>query len=280
MNPAGSDPAASDQTEPSRIAAVTGAASGIGQAACRRLLQAGWTVHGLDIAPVHLQPVTPNLTTSPNRTTDAASQDRFHPAICDVTDPASITSAFARIGPRLNALICCAGVLRTALLQDMSIHDFDLVLNTNLRGTFLCAQKALPLLRQAATPENPSRVVLLSSIAALRPKVVSGAYAASKAAVSQLCRVMAAEWAPSGVLVNALAPGTVDTPMIRAVADPAASKGYRPSGISPIGRIAQPDDVVDVMMFLLSDAARYVTGTTIPVDGGTQAAFIPTGPLQ
>ena len=88
------------------------------------------------------------------------------------------------------------------------------------------------------------------------------------AAVSQLCRVMAAEWAPSGVLVNALAPGTVDTPMVAAVADPAASKGYRPSGVSPVGRIAQPDDVVDVMMFLLSDAARYITGTTIDVNGG------------
>ena len=118
---------------------------------------------------------------------------------------------------------------------------------------------------------------MLSSVAALRPKIVSGAYAASKAAVSQLCRVMAAEWAPSGVLVNALAPGTVDTPMVAAVADIRASKGYRPSGVSPVGRIAQPDDVVDVMMFLLSDAARYVTGTTIPVDGGTQAAFIPPG---
>jgi len=159
--------------------------------------------------------------------------------------------------------VTCAGVLRTALMEDMPIEDFDLVLNVNTRGTFLCAQKALPLLRAGATPDNPSRIVMLSSVAALRPKIVSGAYAASKAAVSQLCRVMAAEWAPSGVLVNALAPGTVDTPMVAAVANPAASKGYRPSGVSPVGRIAQPDDVVDVMMFLLSDAARYVTGTTI-----------------
>ena len=103
--------------------------------------------------------------------------------------------------------------------------------------------------------------------------------------VSDLDRVPAAQrrrmalllLAPSGVLVNALAPGTVDTPMVRAMADSAASKGYRPSGVSPVGRIAQPDDVVDVMMFLLSDAARYVTGTTIPVDGGTQAAFVPPG---
>jgi NAD(P)-dependent dehydrogenase (short-subunit alcohol dehydrogenase family) len=189
-----------------------------------------------------------------------------------------VVAAFAEIGfvtQSLNALICCAGVLRTGLMENMTVEDFDLVLNVNTRGTFLCAQQALPLLRRAATPDNPSRVILLSSLAALRPKIVSGAYAASKSAVSQLCRVMAAEWAPSGVLVNALAPGTVDTPMVRAVSDPAASKGYRPSGVSPVGRIAQPDDVVDVMTFLLSAAARYVTGTTIPVDGGTQAAFIP-----
>ena len=81
----------------------------------------------------------------------------------------------------------------------------------------------------------------------------------------------------SGVLVNALAPGTVDTPMVAVLSDPNTSKGYRPSGVSPVGRIAQPEDIVDVMMFLLSDGARYVAGTTIPVDGGTGAAFIPPG---
>ncbi|MDR3532488.1 MAG: SDR family NAD(P)-dependent oxidoreductase [Rhodopila sp.] len=257
-----------DQTGTGKIAAITGAASGIGHAACRRLLEAGWTVFGLDLAKDRLESVGEVF---------SAYQDRFRPMVCDVGDAASINDVFGAMGGSLNALVCCAGVLRTALLEHMAVEDFDLVLNTNLRGTFLCAQKALPLLRRAATPDNPARVVLLSSIAALRPKIVSGAYAASKAGVSQLCRVMAAEWAPSGVLVNALAPGTVDTPMVRAVSDPTKSKGYRPSGVSPVGRIAQPDDVVDVMMFLLSDAARYVTGTTIPVDGGTQAAFIPSG---
>jgi NAD(P)-dependent dehydrogenase (short-subunit alcohol dehydrogenase family) len=254
-----------------RIAAVTGAASGIGQAACRRLLDAGWTVHGMDNARDRLDAVAAGF---------AGFQNRFHPVPCDVRDAGGVTAAFQAIGPSLNALVTCAGVLRTALMEDMTIEDFDLVLNINTRGTFLCAQKALPLLRAGATAENPSRVVMLSSLAAIRPKVVSGAYAASKAAVSQLCRVMAAEWAPSGVLVNALAPGTVDTPMVAAVADPVAGQGYRPSGVSPVGRIAQPDDIVDVMMFLLSDAARYVTGTTIPVDGGTAAAFIPPGPAR
>jgi NAD(P)-dependent dehydrogenase (short-subunit alcohol dehydrogenase family) len=254
-----------------KTAAITGAASGIGQAACRRLLDTGWTVFGLDNARGRLDAVANDFSTY---------QDRFRPVLCDVADAARVTAAFqeiATVSPVLNALVTCAGVLRTSLMEDMPVEDFDLVLIVNTRGTFLCAQKALPLLRAGATADNPSRVVLLSSVAALRPKIVSGAYAASKAAVSQLCRVMAAEWAPSGVLVNALAPGTVDTPMVAAVADPSASKGYRPSGVSPVGRIAQPDDVVDVMMFLLSDGARYVTGTTIPVDGGTQAAFIPPG---
>jgi len=254
-----------------KSAAVTGAASGIGQAACRRLLEAGWIVFGLDNARGRLDAVAEGF---------GAYRDRFRPVLCDVADAARVTAAFQEIGPTLNALVTCAGVLRTALMEDMTIEDFDLVLTVNTRGTFLCAQKALPLLRAGATADNPSRVVMLSSLAALRPKIVSGAYAASKAAVSQLCRVMAAEWAPSGVLVNALAPGTVDTPMVAAMADPAASKGYRPSGVSPVGRIAQPDDVVDVMMFLLGDGARYVTGTTIPVDGGTQAAFVPPGSNQ
>ena len=94
----------------------------------------------------------------------------------------------------------------------------------------------------------------------------------SKAALSQVCWVMSGEWAPFGVLENALAPRTVDTPMIRAVQD--NPKGYR---VSPVGRVAQPHDVVDGMMLLLSDAARTVTSITIPVDSGIQAEFILAG---
>jgi NAD(P)-dependent dehydrogenase (short-subunit alcohol dehydrogenase family) len=247
-----------------RVAAITGAASGIGQAAAQRLLGEGWTVFGLDISEDRLRAVSNN--------------PDYRPVACDVADANRVVAAFAEIGfaaGALDALICCAGILRIGPMESMSVEDFDRVFAVNTRGTWLCVREGLPLLRKRATPERPARVVLLSSVAALRPKIHSGAYAASKAAVSQLTRVIAAEVAGSGVLVNALAPGTVDTPMIQAVSDPAKSGRYRPSGVSPVGRIATPDDVVDVMQFLLSDAARYVTGTTIPVDGGTQAAFIP-----
>ena len=252
-----------------QTAVITGAASGIGLAAARRLLGQGWTVIGLDVTQAALEAAAGTL---------GPHTGRFTPIPCDVTDASRVAAVFQQIAattPALDALICCAGILRTGPLATMPVETFDQVFAVNTRGSWLCARAALPLLTRAATAEKPGRIVFLSSVAALRPKIESGAYAASKVAVSQLTRVLGAELGPSHVLVNALAPGTVDTPMIHAVSDPAKSGRYRPSGVSPLGRIARPEDVVDVIGFLLSDAARYVTGATIPVDGGTSAAFIP-----
>jgi NAD(P)-dependent dehydrogenase (short-subunit alcohol dehydrogenase family) len=104
-----------------KIAAVTGAASGIGHAACRRLLQSGWTVFGLDVAERRLEAVSDGF---------AGFQSRFNPLVCDVADAASVAAAFDQVGETLDALVCCAGVLRTALLENMAVEDFDLVLNT------------------------------------------------------------------------------------------------------------------------------------------------------
>ena len=251
---------------PTKIAAITGAASGIGLATSQRLIGEGWTVFGLDLGQDRLAEAR------------AALGDNFRPVACDVADAGRITAAFDEIATmegKLDALICCAGVLRVGPLESMTVEDFDQVFAVNTRGLWLCAREALPLLRRAATREAPSRIVLLSSIAALRPKIMSGAYSASKAAVSQLTRIMAVEWAASHVLVNAVAPGTVNTPMVRAVMRPGANSGYTTSGMSPLGRVAEADDIADVIGFLLSPASRYMTGTTIPVDGGTQAAFVP-----
>ncbi len=251
------------------IAVITGAASGIGLATTRRLLDEGWTVIALDISDNQLTAAREALSSHANR---------LSTLVCDVASPAEVELIFAQIKlrhPSLNALVCCAGVLRLGSLEDMTVEDFDLVFNVNARGPWLCARAALPLLRMAAAAGQVARSVLLSSLAALRPKIGGGAYAASKAALGQLTRVLAVECASSGVVVNAIAPGTVDTPMIRAVSDPAQMGRYRPSGASPLGRVAQPDDVASVVWMLLGEDARYVTGTTIPVDGGTIAAFVP-----
>tara|TARA_Y100001934_G_scaffold170444_1_gene202312 strand:- start:645 stop:1115 length:471 start_codon:yes stop_codon:yes gene_type:complete len=154
----------------------------------------------------------------------------------------------------------------------MAVEDFDMVFDVNVRGLWLSAREAIPFLRTAAGAGELARIVMLSSVSALRPKIDGGAYGASKIAVSQLTRVLGAECAKDGILINAIAPGTVDTPMVQ---NADRSGNWRPSGPSPVGRVAEPKDIVRVVRFLLSEDAAYVTGTTIPVDGGTSAAFIP-----
>jgi NAD(P)-dependent dehydrogenase (short-subunit alcohol dehydrogenase family) len=245
-----------------RTAVVTGAASGIGAHTATRLIEDGWTVFGLDLAGSGLQ-----------------ERERFVPLPCNVRDADAVERAFAQVAaraPRLNALIACAGVLRVGPLESVSVEEFDLVFGVNTRGSWLCARYALPMLKQAAAAGETARIVFLSSVAAIRPKIDSGVYAASKAAVSQLTRVLAVECAEHGVLVNAIAPGTVDTPMVRPVTQANVGR-YRTSGQSPLGRVAQPEDIARVIRFLLSEEAGYVTGTIIPVDGGTSAAFVPAG---
>ena len=248
-------------------AIITGSASGIGLEAARDLLERGWTVHGLDLAEATLDAAA-----------DCLASDRFHPMVCDVRDAEAVRSAMAEIGERagsVNALICSAGVVRLGALAEMAVEDFDLVFGVNVRGLWLTCREAMPLVRAAAEAGELSRIILLSSVSAIRPKIESGAYAASKAAVSQLTQVLAVECAGHGILVNAIAPGTVDTPMIRGQSDPAKQGNWRPSGPSPLGRVADPIDIVRVMRFLLSEDAAYVTGIVIPVDGGTRAAYVP-----
>lgn len=250
-----------------RTAVITGANSGIGLEIASRLLRDGWKIFGMDLASDRLQ----DLQTVHPRELSYGQ--------CDVSDPLSVRESFKRVeewSSGLNALICSAGVLRTAPLMSMSVSDFDQVFAVNTRGPLLCAQEAHPLLKHYASETSPSRVVMLSSIAAIRPKIGGGAYAASKSALSRLMRVMAVELASDHIRVNAVAPASVDTPMIQHVMGSADVAGYKASGKSPLGRIAGPAEIASVVQFLLSPASNYVNGATIPVDGGTTAAYVPT----
>ena len=208
----------------------------------------------------------------------AAFGDRLHVLDCDVTSVESVTSAFHEIGQRfgrLNGLVCSAGVLKIGALDAMAVEEFDQLFAVNVRGLWLSAREAMPLLKAAGAEGELARVVFLASISGIRHKIDSGAYAATKAAVIALTKVMAVECAPHKVLVNAVAPATVDTPMVRPHLNPGGNTRYRTSGTSPLGRIAQPEDVAAVISFLMSKDAGYVNGTVIPVDGGTVAAFVP-----
>jgi NAD(P)-dependent dehydrogenase (short-subunit alcohol dehydrogenase family) len=254
-----------------KIAAITGGASGIGRGTVKRLLDEGWTVIALDVAERQLEGLRQDF---------ATSGDRLHTKVCDVTSVESVTGAFKAIGSqfgRLNGLVCSAGVLKIGALDSMPVEEFDTLFNVNVRGLWLCAREAMPLLKTAAADGEIARAVFLASIAGLRHKIDSGAYAATKAAVIALTKVMAVECAPHKVLVNAVAPATVDTPMVHPYLNRDGNTRYRTSGTSPLGRIAAPGDVAAVIRFLLSEDAAYVTGTVIPVDGGTIAAFVPAG---
>jgi NAD(P)-dependent dehydrogenase (short-subunit alcohol dehydrogenase family) len=253
----------------SKIAAITGGASGIGRGTAQRLLGEGWTVVALDTDKAGLEALRKDL---------AAPEGRLHVQTCDVTSVESVTGAFADIGRRfgrLNGLVCSAGLLRIGTLDSMSVEDFDQLFVVNVRGLWLCAREAMPLLKLAGAEGELARVVFLASISGIRHKIDSGAYAATKAAVIALTKVMAVECAPHKVLVNAIAPATVDTPMVRPHLKPGGNTRYRTSGTSPLGRIAQPEDMAAVISFLMSKDAGYVNGTVIPVDGGTSAAYVP-----
>ena len=250
---------------------MTGAASGIGRATVQRLLREGWRVYALDNDAQMLARLETEI--------DGAA-GRLTTHVCDVMSEPSVEQAFASIraeGAAINGVVLSAGVLKTGRLESMSVDDFDAVFGVNVRGLWLCARAAIPLLKVAAAQGGPARIVNLASIAGIRHKISSGAYAATKSAVIALTKVMAVELAGDGVLVNAVAPATVDTPMVAPHMRPGANTGYRTSGTSPLGRIAAPEDIAAVIDFLLNDDARYVTGAIVPVDGGTSAAFVPPG---
>src|SRR5690606_11898346 len=121
--------------------------------------------------------------------------------------------------------------------------------------------------------ERGGSIVRLESIAALRHRINSGAYAASKSAVATLCRVLAAELAPSGIRINAIAPGTVDTPMTHAHFAPVSDGGFRANAPAPLGRYTSQEDVAGAVAFLLGPDAGFISGAVIPVDGATSAAL-------
>lgn len=238
---------------PVRRAIVTGAASGIGRATVERLLADGSTVVGIDRA-------------SADRDGDTAVHLRADLQDADAIE-AGVAAAVAVLGGPPDLLVNAAGIYLVRPLLDTTAEEWDAVLAINLRAIFLVSRAVV---RSGMT--HGATIVNLSSVAAYRGSAgePSGAYNASKAAVSSLTGQMAAEWAPRGIRVVAVAPGVIDTPMLRLLDDPASGAAFLESGV-PLRRLGTAAEVAGVISFAASDDAAYLTGTTIVVDGGLLA---------
>jgi NAD(P)-dependent dehydrogenase (short-subunit alcohol dehydrogenase family) len=233
-----------------KVAAVTGAARGIGDAIAERLIEEGARVFSLDLG-------------DPHEPRDGVSYLR-----ADVSDPGSVAKAFETIDAeagRIDVLVNNAGVQRVNLAENMPVADWHLVLNTHLTGMHLCCAQAIRRMRARG---EGGAIVSIASAAGIVAIPGRGPYSAAKAGIESLTRVYATETAMARIRVNAVAPGSTRTKLIeQGLRDGSIKSDWQIERI-PMGRLAEPREIADPVVYLASDRASYITGQTIVVDGG------------
>jgi len=243
-----------------KVAVVTGGTRGIGMMVARGLLQAGVRVYVSSRKP---------------EAGDAAVAELSGPGRKVVSIPADVSSeqecvrlaaAVAEREDELHILVNNAGATWGEPLQTFPESAWDKVLDLNLKAPFFLTRAFLPLLEEAATADDPARVVNVGSIDGLHvPPMSTYSYSSSKAALHHLTRVLAKELGPRHITVNAVAPGPFESKMMAATLD---AFGKEIAARAPLGRIGRPDDMAGVVVYLTSRAGAYVTGSVIAVDGG------------
>ncbi|RWZ51438.1 SDR family oxidoreductase [Labedella phragmitis] len=242
-----------------RVVVVTGAGRGIGRTIAERFADDGATVVALDLA-------IPDA--------GAPTHDRIAPVACDVADPQSVRRTIGEIVEShgtIDVLVNNAGINVTGAVADLTWDDWRACMDVNLGGVFLMSQAVAPVMQKAGR----GRILNAASFAAIVPSVGSAAYAASKAAVVQFTRVLASELGPWDITVNAYAPGMVPTAMNGFAEMPRAEQDRLLDTLS-LRRWETPDDVANLLLFLASDQAAYITGTLLDVSGGKLATQMPS----
>jgi NAD(P)-dependent dehydrogenase (short-subunit alcohol dehydrogenase family) len=250
-----------------KVALITGAASGIGRATAELLAAQGAALVVADINEAGGQETVELIE-------DAGGQAIFVRA--DVTDVAQVEAMVqAAVGTFGGLDILHANAGHPGFEKPLAEHsdeDWDLTLAVNLTGVFGCCRAAIPLLAE----RGGGAIVITSSVAGLRPLPNIGAYNISKAGTISMTKTLAMECAPLGIRVNAVAPGEVDTPMSNAaVATGAEYEAILAAHMPfiPLKRMAQPEEIAQAVLYLVSDASSYVTGEVLTIDGGMMSGW-------
>jgi NAD(P)-dependent dehydrogenase (short-subunit alcohol dehydrogenase family) len=241
-----------------KVAVVTGAASGIGRATAVRLAAEGAAVACLDVAGDAVEEVAAGIRT------DGAGAVAL---VCDVSDPDSVRTSVAQAVRELgqpDVLCNVAGVGRFYPTLDMTLEQWRRIIDINLTGTFLVTQAVLPHLL-----DRGGVIVNTASVSGLRPQPYQAAYCASKGGVVLFTKALALEYIDRGVRVNAVAPGGVDTPLVRDFADipPGVDFERIAKYMSPLG-FCKPEDLASLIAYIASPEAHYMTGEVVTMDGG------------
>lgn len=245
-----------------RVIAVTGAGSGIGRACALLASAQGASVLVGDVSAAAAQSVAAEITQAGGRARAAAFDVRDEAAVVE-----SFGSAEAAFGP-LDGLIASAGIGGAAPAEDMPMDIWRTMLDINLTGLFHCARAA----GRSMLRRGQGAIVAIGSGAGLGGMAERSHYSASKHGVNGLVKSLAIEWGPRGVRVNCVSPGPVDTPLLRKHWSQRRIERLYLDRI-PLRRLATPEDQARAAMFLLSDAAAFITGVVLPVNGGYSAGY-------
>ena len=243
------------------VAVVTGGARGIGRAAAEWFLSHGYSVALWDVDAATLDRTVAELN-------DSARVLGVH---CDVSKAEDVAAAATRTWDRfgrLDALVNNAGVAVFKPIGATTFEEWSHVLGTNLNGPFLCTQACVPLMLRS----GGGAIVNIASISGLRASTLRVAYGTSKAALIQLTKQQAVELGTVGIRVNCVAPGPVDTEMAKLVHSVAIRSDYH--DVIPLNRYGTPQEIADAIGYLCSDAASYVNGQVLAVDGGFDATGV------